>query len=385
MGARSVSSPDMKVKPLEVLIVGAGVAGSALAAMLGRDGHHVVVVEKDQGVRSSGNPVDVRGDACDVLEALGLLDRVRQRATKVERVDFVDDGGQVMSSLRTQRRPDRDVEVSRADLSAILVEAARPFVEIRFGDTVTSIEPRGRRVEAGFQSSSSRSFDLVVGADGLHSTVRRMVFGPEDRFVRPFGMYVVGFPPQEGVAVDESVVVVHNAPGRSATIHPGAGQTVVALIFRSLRVVDPRDRPCVLDLVVDAYHQGGWRDRELVDQLAVAQDAYIDQVSRVSVRRWSAGRVTLLGDAASCVSLFGEGSSSALIGAGRLARELSRDGDVDGALSRYARRQSGQVRHGQRLAGLSSHLLVPATRTGIDARDALLRLAGSRGTARGQH
>ena len=367
----------MTVKPLDVLIVGAGVAGSALAAMLGRDGHRVMVVEKDQGVRSSGNPIDVRGDACSVLDALGVLASVRQRATRVDRVEFVDDAGDVVSTLRTQRRPDRDFEVSRADLSAILVDAARPFVEIRFGDTVTSIDPRGRRVEVRFQSAAARSFDLVVGADGLHSTVRRMVFGPEDRFVHPFGMYVVGFPPPGGAAVDESVVVVHNAPGRSATIHPGAGQPVVALIFRSPRRVDPRDRAGVLELVGNAYQQGGWRDRELVDQLALAEDAYIDQVSRVRVRRWSAGRVTLLGDAASCISLFGEGSSSAVIGAGRLARELSRDGDVDGALSRYARRQSGQVRHGQRLAGLASHVLVPATRTGIDARDAVLRLVST--------
>ncbi|MGI8459850.1 MAG: FAD-dependent monooxygenase [Propionibacteriaceae bacterium] len=373
----------MATEPLAVLIVGAGVAGSTLAGLLGRDGHRVVVVEKDQGVRSSGNPVDVRGPACEVLDSLDVLPRLRDLATSVTRVDFVDDVGRTAGTMSSQRRPERDFEISRSELSASLIDTARQFVELRFDDTVTSISQHGRRVDVTFARSPSGSFDLVVGADGLHSTTRRMVFGPEERFVRPFGMYVAGFPLENLTGVDGSVVLVHNAPGRSATIHPGAGQPVAAFIFRSSRAVDPRDARSMADLVAGTYRGGGWRDDELLELFAVADVPYVDQVSRVSVGSWTVGRVTLLGDAASCVSLFGEGSSSAVIGAGCLAGELAGGADVCGAVARYEQRHARQVRHGQRLAGLASHLLVPKTRRGITARNSVLRLAGvGRGSLR---
>lgn len=202
--------------------------------------------------------------------------------------------------------------------------------------------------------------------------------------VRPFGMYVAGFPLNGLAGTSESTVVVHNAPGRSATIHPGAGQPVAAFIFRSPTIIDPRDRQSVAELVGTTYQDGGWRVDELLDLFVGAEDPYVDQVSRVHVQTWSRGRVTLLGDAASCVSLFGEGSSSAITGAYRLARELSSSSDVELALDRYQRLHSHEIRRSHRLAGLASHLLVPQTRTGIAARNAVLRLAATTARSSGR-
>ena len=359
------------VAGLDVLIVGAGIAGATLACLLGRGGHRVTVAELDQGVRSSGNPVDVRGEAYDVVDELGVLARLRAAATAVDRVLFVDGAGRPVGGLRTQRRPDRAFEISRSDLSGVLTEAARGVADFRFGETVTSMESDPSGVEVRFRHAEPARFDLVVGADGLHSTVRRIAFGPEERFVRPFGLYVAGCPFPDPSA-DPSVVTVHNEPGRSAAIHPGTGRPVAALIFRSEASVAPGDRLSVTDLLRRTYADGGWRDHELVQAFAAAPDVYFDQVSRVDVPSWSTGRVTLLGDAASCVSLFGEGSSSAIVGARTLARALATPEDLTAATTRYERRHRRQVRGGHRLAPVAAHLLVPRTRTGLTLRNTLL-------------
>ena len=277
--------------PFDVLIVGAGIAGATLAGLLGRGGHRVTVVELDQGVRSSGNPVDVRGAAYDVVEELGVLARLRAVATAVDRVVFVDGAGRPVGGLRTQRRPERALEISRSDLAAILTEVARGVADFRFGETVTSIESDPSGVEVRFRHADPARFDLVVGADGLHSTVRRIVFGPEQRFVRPFGLFVAGcdFPDP---SADPSVVRVHNEPGRSAAIHPGTSRPVAALIFRSRVTVAPGDRLHVTELLRRTYADGGWRDHELVEAFTAAPEVYFDQVSRVDVSPWTTGRVT---------------------------------------------------------------------------------------------
>lgn len=186
MQTSSVSAPPR----LDVLISGAGIAGATLASLLARQGHRITVVECDQRVRSSGNPVDVRGHAYDVVERMGLLPRLHQAATRVEEVVLVDHDGRPIARTPSRRRDQRDIEIPRADLSAILLEACPPDVEIIFDDEITRLEPRVDKVSATFRRTTSRPFDLVVGADGLHSRVRSLLWGSEARFSHPFGMYV---------------------------------------------------------------------------------------------------------------------------------------------------------------------------------------------------
>src|SRR4051795_1068772 len=164
---------------LTVLISGAGIAGATLAGLLARQGHRVTVVECDQGVRSSGNPVDVRGDAYDVVQRMGLLPRLRQAATRVEEVVLVDHDGRQIARTPSRRHDQRDIEIPRADLCAILLEARPPEVELIFDDEITLLDPRAENIYVTFRRTNPGRFDLVVGADGLHSRVRSLRGDPK--------------------------------------------------------------------------------------------------------------------------------------------------------------------------------------------------------------
>jgi 2-polyprenyl-6-methoxyphenol hydroxylase-like FAD-dependent oxidoreductase len=361
-----------------ILISGAGIAGATLAALLGRTGHQTTVVERDQGVRSSGNPVDVRRGAYQVAERLGVLERLHHAATKVRELIFVDDDGRRVASMRTRQSEDREVEVPRADLSAILLEAGRDDAEILFDDMITELQADDGGVEVIFERAAPRRFDLVVGADGIHSSVRRLVFGPEEDFAQHLRMYVatakLGLPMER-----DDTVIMHNEPGTAVALHPGTGSSGAAFLFRSPARIDHGNAEAIQQLLKETYRNGSWRTQELLAGYLAADDAYFDSVTRIRMDSWSRGRVTLLGDAASCVSLFGDGSSSAMEGAATLAASLNASpNDIATALMRYESTHRAVTRPRQRGLWLASHLLIPRSRLGIALRDQALRLAGRR-------
>lgn len=364
------------VGSLRVLISGAGIAGATLAALLSRQGHQVTLVERDHGPRSSGNPVDVRGPAMGVIDDLGLGAPLRDLATRVRQLVVVNAAGTPVARMPTQRRGG-DVEVARANLCALLLSAAQHEVDVRFGDTLTSIQSEGRGAQVTFERAAPQRVDLVVGADGLHSTVRELAFGPEEDFVDHLGLYVatVRLP---GALERDDTVVLYNEPGTAIALHPGAASPGAAFFFRSTARCQPRDRSAARGLLERAYSQGGWRSRELLDHYLSADDAYFDAVSRVTVASWVRGPVVLLGDAASCITLFGEGSSAAITGAATLTRSLEAHPlDPGTAARRYQSRHRTATARGQRAAPLSSRMLIPASRPGIALRDRALQLASA--------
>ena len=358
-----------------VLISGAGIAGATLAGLLSRRGHRVTVVEYDQGVRSSGNPVDVRGHAYDLVERIGLLPRLEAAATHVTEIVLVDSDGRPIARTPSQRSGGRGLEIPRADLSAILLDACPPEVETVFGDEISRLEPDGDGVDVTFGRTRSRRFDLVVGADGLHSRVRRLLWGPEEHFSRPLHLYVASTN-AAGAHDRDDAVLVYNEPGLATALHPAAGAAIAAFIFRSDVLIDPRNPADARSLLTATYGSAGWRSRELLGRYLSAEDVYFDVVSRVRVPTWTKGRVTLLGDAASCVSLFGEGSSSAISGAAALADALDRHpSDLPSALRSYEHAHRKLLQSRSRGAILGSHLVVPGARLELVVRDAVLKLA----------
>jgi 2-polyprenyl-6-methoxyphenol hydroxylase-like FAD-dependent oxidoreductase len=216
----------------------------------------------------------------------------------------------------------------------------------------------------------------VVGTDGLHSAVRGLVFGPDAEFVRHLGLYVATLP-LDRPATDPTTVVMHNTPGRSASVHPVRGNALAAFIFRSPAVpgLGHHDTERHRQIVLDAYAGGGWQLPDLLDRVRTADDLYFDSVSQVRLPTWSRGRVALLGDSASCVSLFGDGSSLAMTGAATLAEALAATPDDHAAaFHAYEARHRALVTPRQRSHVLASALLVPGTRGGLAVRNLAARL-----------
>ncbi|WP_330182343.1 FAD-dependent monooxygenase [Nocardia sp. NBC_01503] len=359
----------------KVLISGAGVGGSTLAHWLSERGFDVTVVERATGQRSSGNPVDVRGFAIDVVEQMGVMPELRKSAIEVDRLSFIDSAGRRRTSVATKAPDASEVELARAELAKILLGAARDRAEIRWGDTITGLNADESGVSVTFEQHAPETFDYVVGADGLHSNVRRLAFGPERDFVRHMGIYVATLPVDRAYG-DPDEVVMYNTPGRSISVHPAGGKPLAALMFRSPAIpgYDYRDLEQHKRLLCNAFDGPVGIFGDLLDQIDAADDLYFDAVSKVQLPTWSKGRVTLLGDAGSSVSLFGDGSSLAIAAASTLAEELARTpGEPDIALRRYEQRQrvlSDPKQNGARAAGM---FIVPRSRLGILLRDTAAR------------
>jgi 2-polyprenyl-6-methoxyphenol hydroxylase-like FAD-dependent oxidoreductase len=356
-----------------VLISGAGIAGSTAAYWLAKRGFQVTVVEQARGMRSSGSPVDVRGPAVEVAERMGVMAQVREADTGVHDMVFVNARGRVLSrvDMRTTWAETGDVELPRGDLATILRQAVPDEVEFVFGDSVTALEQDAGGVTAVFASGGVRRFDVVIGADGAHSGVRALVFGPEDDFVTHLGVYVATLPLDGETGTD---LVMYNTPGRAVAIHPAGGRGGAAFMFRAPQIAhfDRNDLDQHKRLLTAAYAGAGWRVPELLDRVSVADDLYFDAVSRVHVPTWSRGRVGLVGDAASCVSLFGDGSSLAMTGAFTLADALG--DDVTAGLRAYEARHRPQRAAKENSVTLATKLLIPATTVGIAVRNAAIHL-----------
>ncbi|GAA0435846.1 oxidoreductase [Acrocarpospora corrugata] len=360
-----------------VLISGAGVGGPTLAYWLARHGFEVTVVERAETPRSSGNPVDVRGSAVNVAERMGVLPRLREAATGNTGLSFVDAAGRRVArmDMRAAQRQG-EVELPRGDLASILYQAGRDHAEYLFDDSIVTLGQDERGVEVTFLNAAPRRFDLVIGADGLHSVTRKLAFGTEAGLVSHMGLYVattpLGVPSRPG-----RDVVMHNTPGKAVAVSPTPSGDLAFFLYRSQAEpgFDHRDTGQHKRMLTRAFADVSWRAPELLAHVRAADDLYFDSVSQVRLPRWWNGRVALLGDAASCVSLFGDGSTLAMAGAFTLAEELAASPhDPQAAFHRYEIAHRRLVDPKQRNIGQAASLIVPATRRGILARNLATRL-----------
>jgi 2-polyprenyl-6-methoxyphenol hydroxylase-like FAD-dependent oxidoreductase len=371
----------MKHRP-HVLIAGTGIAGPTLAYWLVRRGWRPVLVERMPALRTGGHAVDVRGTALEVAERMGLAGALREARTQIRTLSAVrPDGRRTYDvSLRPlhEARGDREVEVMRDDLVRILFGAVADDVEVVFGDTVRSLIPQGDgRIGVEFERAAPRAFDLVVGADGHHSTIRSLAFGPEHHHMHHLGAYMSIFTIDNVLGLRDRAIL-YNEPGRGAAMFTvrGNARAKGVLLFRSPRLaIDVLDRAAQQDVLRERFAGMGWETARLVDAMAGAYDFYFDDMSQVRLPSWSRGRVALLGDAAFGPSpMSGQGTSLAMIGAYLLAHALAESPDLPSALAQWEHGFRANVEQNQRLAGDGMATLVPASRFAIFTRNQMMRL-----------
>ncbi|PDP84937.1 monooxygenase [Glycomyces fuscus] len=364
------------MKKPEVLIVGAGIAGPALAYWLARNGYRPTVVEHARQLRSGGSAIVVKGPAIPVAERMGILPQLRELATRNRSLTLLDPAGKRVLRIPSSSGGSPTVEVTRADLSEVLHRSARGDAEFVFDDTVTELDQDEGGVDVTFRRSAPRRFDLVVGTDGMHSTIRRLMFGPERQFVSDLGLYGATVPLEPDAIDDPSELTMLTVPNRMLVVHPSRTTPLAIFTFRAARPA-PHDRKNIAlhkQTVADTYADVRWRAPELVAAYLDHPAPFFDPLTNVRMPSWSRGRVVLLGDAAAATALLGDGSSMAMAGAYALAEELaSHHGDHARAFATYESRLRREVRPRQRRVGLLSRLMVPSTRPGLVVRNTVGR------------
>jgi len=369
------------VRNADVLIAGAGVAGPALAYWLGRHGFRPTVVERAPAQREGGYKVDVRGAATTVLDRMGLLADAHRASAEIRDVVFIDRAGRPIATLDANLimgRQGDDVELMRADLSRLIYDASRHDTEYLFDDSVVALAQDDDGVHVAFERGRPRPFDLVIGADGLHSTVRRLTFGDESAFIRHLGAYLAIFTIPNDLSLDRRELF-YSAPGRLANVYSAQQNAEARALFAFACEpldYDRRDVGQQKRNLADAFAGQGWEVPRLLDAMGEAPDFYFDSVSQVQLDHWSSGRVALVGDAGYSPSpASGQGTSLALVGAYVLAGELrAADGDHRAAFARYERAMRGYVERNQALGQKMAREMVPASWGQLWLRTQMLRM-----------
>ncbi|MFI7408502.1 FAD-dependent monooxygenase [Streptomyces sp. NPDC049627] len=364
-----------------VLVSGASIAGPAVAFWLHRYGFAVTVVEKSIGLRGGGYPIDVRGTAVEVARRMGILPQLQEAHIESRRLTFLNADGSEAAVVHPQAVTGgvegRDVEVRRGDLADVLYGTVRDEVEFVFDDSIDTLTEHEHGVDVTFRSGVQRSFDLVLGADGLHSHTRRLVFGPERQFHHYLGYCFAVFTMPNTLGLSHEVLI-WNTPGRAAALY-AVGDSNELHAFLNFAHPEPpyevlRDAGAQRDLVATTFADDGWEIPAMVTAMRHADAPFFDTVSQVRMPCWSSGRVALVGDAAHAPSfLTGQGSSLALVGAYMLAGSLAAHRDHTGAFAAYERDIRGFVELNQAQVGEGDAALFPTTAEALEKRNDMLR------------
>lgn len=366
---------------MRILISGASIAGPVLAYWLNRYGSDVTVAERTPSPRKTGGgqAVDLFRPAMRIMEQMGVVDEIRARATGTDTLVIRRLGGKpVTLDLRKlfTAVSDDHVEIMRDDLSEILYNTTSSDVDYLFADSITAIDEDG---EVTFERSPAQRFDVIVGADGLHSNVRTLVFGPESGFTTWLGAYLAILSVPNHLELD-GVMEMTVEPGRVAGVYSAAHMDDARAGF-FLRTSQPldyhyRDTEQQKQLLRNHFRDMAWEVPRLLAELDHTPSFYFDSITQLRLDTWSRGRVTLVGDAAYCPGpAVGGSTSMAVVGAYILAGELAAHaGDYSAAFAAYEAEIGEYVRRSRGFARTAAKTLVPAGRFEVWAMVNAIRL-----------
>ena len=366
---------------MKTLISGAGFAGLSAAINLSRTGHDITIVERAPHIRDTGAPLDIRGKAIAVAESMEILPAIKaSRAALSENMTIVDANGDEIAPLPEDDVSDSvdDIEIERPDLVQIMLERLGENVDIIYNDSITTIHDQGESVDVEFVSGRRETFDLVVGADGVHSLTRRLAFGPEAQFREFLGMYIALARIPSG-AVRDRHAKTYSWPDHMVSMAPYGGHVTAAMYFRKGWLdYDYHDLNVQKQLALEELvGHDEWLVPIVRNAIEADPEFYFDSVNQVHMEKYHRGRVVLVGDAGYCPSpLSGRGLSLAMLGASHLAQALNDyPGEIERALNTYETVQRPHVVHAQDTAADGGDLLVPATQEELNKRNARLRAA----------
>jgi 2-polyprenyl-6-methoxyphenol hydroxylase-like FAD-dependent oxidoreductase len=340
------------------LISGASVAGPVLAYWLSEAGWEVTVVERADRLRTSGYPVDVRGTAVDVIRRMGLYDEITEQRYRHVLVQLLAPSGRRLCTLDYGNligsSSSDDVELTRGVLSEILYGATKDRVNYVFADAITTLSDADAGVDVTFGDRRPETFDVVVGADGIHSNVRALAMGDGSRYLHHLGPYAAVWDLPTDM-FEPGTGFFYSHPGRTVLVErPSDGapaRAFLTFVHSAPGTVDTHDRDDVLDTLHRAFADDRWRTGDVIETLGDADDVYFDTVSQVRMDSWYSGRVALVGDAAYAPAfLSGQGTSIAIAGAYVLASELVAHDRPEQAFAAYQLRLRGYVKKNQDLA-----------------------------------
>jgi 2-polyprenyl-6-methoxyphenol hydroxylase-like FAD-dependent oxidoreductase len=364
---------------MKVAICGAGISGLTLAHRMHAHGWDVVVLERTAGPRKQGYMIDFFGPGFDAAEAMGLLPGLRERAHPIDEASYVDAAGRTTAHLTFARfaaaERGRLMSLLRSDLEAELREQLPDGVDLRYGAGVAEVRDEPGGVRVGLTDGSWLTADLLVGADGIHSTVRRLVFGEERRFLRYLGFHTAAFQFHDPV-VEEATrhrVCLTDTPRRQMGIYGlGAGRVATFTVHRTPDPTLPTD---ARSAVQEAYRCLGWLVPRALAACPPSSEVFYDQVAQIEMPRWSRGRVALLGDACAAVSLLaGQGASLGLGGAYVLAEELAAAPTIEVGLERYEGTWRPVTTDRQEAGRRAARWFLPASQRQVRLRRVALKL-----------
>ena len=315
-----------------VLISGVGIGGPTLAFWLQAAGFEPTLIEYAPALRTGGYVVDFWGLGYDIAERMGLASEIEHVGYHMREMRIVDDRGTRVAGFGTrvfrELTGGRFVTLGRSDLSRLLLEKIGRTTEVIFGNEIAGLQEDADGVQVQFKGGSERRFDLVIGADGLHSAVRRLVFGPQDLFEKHLGYVVAAFEVRGYRPRDEDVYVIYGQPGRMLAGFALHDDRTLFLFVFATDVNPPKTMNGLTEqkkMLRERFGADKWESPRILDELDRAPDLYFDRVSQIKMKNWSKGRVALVGDAAFCAFLMaGQGSALAMTAAYVLAGELAK-------------------------------------------------------------